>query len=263
MSFVDTFLHAIRPFHHAVVVLPLATGDVEKIERALGNPLPPYYREFLLKVGLKQDVIHGLHNQLSDFDNLDNLLPENRGHRFFRFGDNGGDDYWLLRIDDPADMTIYRYDQYDTYQIVSMHKTFEQLLLDAVEQLKLNKTRLVENHRKVWRVQFAVDTGQARNVVDALASVFHCALLADPDELELTADGVSRSDGCIMINDASATLRIQDAPQWGTPSYYFSWEEPVADMIGNSMIRRIEAALLAGGLDTTVIDYGITVKDKV
>jgi len=262
MTFVDRFLEAIRPFRDAIVIHPLTTDEVEKIERALGNPLPPYYREFLLKVGLKQDVVHGLHNQLSDFDNLDNLLPENRGHRFFRFGDNGSDDYWLLRIDDPTDMTIYQYDQYDTYQVVSMHKNFEQLLLDSVEQLKLNKSRLIENYRKVWRVQFAVDTRQAQNVIDALAEDFDCALLADPDELELTADGVSRPEGRIMIDNTTVTLRIQDAPQWGTPSYYFSWEEPVADMVDNSRIKRIEAALVAGGLDITVIDYGITLRDK-
>lgn len=261
MSFVDDFLEALVPFRDVVVIHPLSLDEVIIIERILGCPLPGYYREFLLKVGLKQDVVQGLHNQVSDFDNLDNLLPENRGRYFFRFGDNHADDYWLLRIDDPSDTTIYEYDQHNTHQIVSTHKTFGQLLGEAIEHLKLNKSRLVENYRKAWRVQFAIDAPQAQDVIEALGIAFDCALVADPGDLLLTDQGVSRTEGRIMIDNEIVAIRMQDALDWGAPSYYFSWEEPVEDMMQNSKIKRIAAALLAGGLDITVIDYGIGLRN--
>lgn len=260
MSFIDTFLNALEPFRQVVVIHPLTVEEVEQIERVLGGRLPGYYREFLLKIGLKQDVVLGLHDQFRDFDNLDNLLPENEGHRFFRFGHNGGEEYWLLRIDDPSDMTIYEYDQYSSYRIVSMRKTFERLLQEAVEHLKLNKTRLIENHFKAWRVQFAVDTFHAHDVVEALGTWFDCVLVSAPSDLEVTAAGVICSEGHIMIDDVIVQLRKQEFRDWNSPSYYFNWEEPVEEMIRDSKIKRMEAALVAGGLDVTVIDYGITVR---
>lgn len=260
MNFIDRFLEDLMPFRGLVVIHPLRMEEVEQIERVLGSELPGYYREFLLKVGLKQDIVWGLHDQLRDFDNLDNLLPENEGHRFFRFGHNGGDEYWLLRIDDSSDTTIYEYDQYSTHRIVRMRKTFERLLEEAIEQLKLNKGRLIENHFKAWRVQFAVDTFHAHDVVEALGTRFDCVLVSPPSDMEVTPAGVICSEGHMMIDDVVVLLRKQEFRDWDSPSYYFNWEEPVEEMIRDSKIKRMEAALIAGGLDVTVIDYGIMVR---
>jgi len=132
---IDKFLEKLTPFESKVVISPLNEVEVNSIETILDRRLPEYYREFLLSIGLKQDVIWGLNDRISDFKPLDDFLPNGEAEKFFRFGNNGGEDYWLLRNDDPNDRTIYEYDYYCDYEIKSLKKTFDDLLRDAIQQL--------------------------------------------------------------------------------------------------------------------------------
>src|SRR5688572_29662020 len=97
---VEEFKAKLKEFESKVFVSPLNQSDVLSIESILSRKLPEYYREFLLNIGLKQDAIWGLNDRMSDFDPLTDFLPDGKSEVFFRFGHNGGEDYWLLRNDD-------------------------------------------------------------------------------------------------------------------------------------------------------------------
>lgn len=105
---VAEFKEKLKEFELTVVTSPLNESEVTFIESILSRKLPNYYREFLLPIGLKQDVIWGLNDRIRDFDPLVNFLPDGQSQYFFQVGNNGIEgDYWLLRSDDWSDRTPY------------------------------------------------------------------------------------------------------------------------------------------------------------
>lgn len=150
---IKTFLEQLKPFGSKVVISPLSEQEVRQIEKQLNRALPGYYREFLLNIGLRQDAVWGLNESLRDFGPLTGFLPEGPSERFFGFGNNGGEDYWLLNSAGPDDITIYEYGSYCNYEIKSLGKTFEGLLNEAIGQLRENAADLIDNTKKTWAVQ--------------------------------------------------------------------------------------------------------------
>ncbi|MDN5215081.1 SMI1/KNR4 family protein [Fulvivirgaceae bacterium BMA12] len=254
---IDNFIKKLKDFGSKVTISPLTEVEVTRIETILNRKLPGYYREFLLKVGLKQDVVWGLIERIEDFDPLEDFLPEGESKRFFRFGHNGGEDYWLLRNDDPNDKTIYEYDYYGDYEIKSLNKTFDDLLDEASQQLVENQDKLVDNSRKVWAVQFSIATNDENEIIDALKDEFGCILSKGIENTEVSPAGVICSEGKIELHRREILLKKQEYKDWETALYYFDWRESVSEMNTNSLIKRIEKQLKTNGLKVTLIDYGI------
>jgi hypothetical protein len=259
---IDHFLKKIARYRSKVAIAPLIEEDVVRIEERLGRQLPEYYREFLLKIGLKQDLVPGLFNKVDDFKPLTDFLPPGQSERFFQFGDNGGEDYWLLRSDDHSDLTIYEYEYYGSGQINSLGRTFEDLLNEAVQHLEENASFLVDNSKKLWAVQFAIDTPGELEIVAALED-FGCTLLNPVKRTEVSPAGVICSEGMIRLLNKDIPLKKQEYSAWATPCFYFDWEEPLEEMNNNSAIKRFEDQLKAKGLNVTLVDYGIQTKSDV
>ena len=96
----------LSPHEGNYVAFGLSQDKIDQLERKVGQSFPPYYRAYLGLLGLKQDVIFGLLERETDFIPLDDFLPPEQGMRFFRIGDNGGEEDWLLRSDKPSDSQI-------------------------------------------------------------------------------------------------------------------------------------------------------------
>jgi len=253
------FAMSLKEFDSKVVISPIKESEAREIERRLNRKLPQYYREFLMTIGLKQDVIFGLIDKVGDFDPLFDFLPKGQAKKYFRFGDNGGEDYWLLRSDDFSDHSIYEYEYYGDGKIKSIGKTFEDLLGESYSFLKMNKDSLVANSKKVRAVQFSIDTNNLDQIIQSLTNEFRCSVAREVGNMEVSSAGVITSNGTIVLEGVETLIKKQEYRDWETASYYFNWNESVDEMNANSLIERVEARLRNDGLKVTLIDYGIRV----
>jgi hypothetical protein len=256
---VKEFANKLKQFQSKVVTSPLSESEVVEIELALNRSLPEYYREFLMTIGIKQDVIHGLIGRFNDFDPLTDFLPEGQSQRYFRFGDNGGEDYWLLRNDDLSDHSIYEYEYYGDGEIKKIGKTFEGLLDASYLSLSANRETLISNSRKTWSVQFSIETDDLHEIIQSFRKEFNCDLCREVGNTQVSSAGVITSNGSITLEGAEITIKKQEYKDWETASYYFNWKESIEAMNTNSFIKRIENRLKNDGLKVTLIDYGIQV----
>lgn len=254
---VAEFKEKLKEFELKVVTSPLSESDVIVIESILSRKLPNYYREFLLTIGLKQDAIWGLNDAIRDFDPLVDFLPDGQSKHFFRFGHNGGEDYWLLRNDDWSDRTIYEFDFYTDFEIKSLGKTFDDLLEEAIRQLTENKNSLIANSEKVWAVQFSIDIHNVNVIIDSLKKEFDCSLVKDLENVQVSSAGVISSMGTIKLQGSEIPIKKQEYKDWETSSFYFDWKESIDDMNENSFIKKVENTLKKDGLKVILIDYGI------
>jgi hypothetical protein len=252
------FVEKLKEFGSKVMISPLSEAEVHNIEIILDRDLPYYYREFLLRIGLKQDVVWGLNDRISDFDPLLDFLPDGQAKNYFRFGHNGGEDYWLLRNDDPSDRTIYEYEYYGDGEIKSLGKTFDEILDDAILLLTENKDKLIDNSQKVWAVQFSINTDDFTPIIESLRTEFECSLSKEISNTQVSSAGVICSEGSIVLQGKEISIAKQEYKDWETASYYFSLREPVNEMNDKSFIKRIENRLKHDGFKVTLIDYGIT-----
>ena len=257
----EGFSMRLKEFDSKVFFSPIKESEAREIERRLNRKLPQYYREFLMTIGLKQDVIFGLIDKVSDFDPLIDFLPKGQAKNHFRFGDNGGEDYWLLRSDDFSDHNIYEYEYYGDGKIKSIGKTFEDLLSESYSLLKMNKDRLVDNSKKVRSVQFSIDTDNFDQIIQSLRNEFRCSVSREIGNMQVSSAGVITSNGTITLEGIETLIKKQEYNDWKTASYYFNWNESVHEINTNSIIERVEATLRNDGLNVTVIDYGIRVLD--
>ena len=157
MTTIDKILEELEPIKDKVVINPLSKKEIHLIQSKFKKRLPDYYVEFLGKIGLKQDLIWGLNDNISKFKDLGEFIPS---ENYFRFGDNGGEDYWLLKFDDEKDRTIYEYLYYNDGEIKSLNKTFDELIKEIASIVppkissflltsETTTTKIIEHHKKV------------------------------------------------------------------------------------------------------------------
>src|SRR5690606_30759623 len=118
--------------------------------------------------------------------------------RIFRFGHNGGDDYWLLRNDDWSDRTIYEFDYYNEANIKSLGITFDDLLDQAPQNLTETRDGLIDNSKKVWSIQFSIDTTDVIEIINSLKKEFNCCLLKAIENTHVSSTGVISSEGTMQ-----------------------------------------------------------------
>ena len=254
---VEQFLQRLKPFESKVFINPLTEQEVNTIEAVLKRELPAYYRDFLLNVGLKQDVVKGLFDRVKDFSLLENFLPDNTSQNYFQFGDNDEEACLLLRSDDHSDRTIYVYDGYGDYEIKSLHKTFDDLLEEAIQDLENQQNELPDNSKKYWAVQFAIDCHNATQIINALGEQFTCSLVKGIEKVGKSPAGVESSQGIMNLEGIELPIKKQEYIGWATPSFYFDWKESLADMQTDSFVKKIEKQLKSKGLEVKLVDYGV------
>jgi hypothetical protein len=254
---VEEFVEKLKEFGSKVLITPLTEIEVANIELVLDRKFPEYYRQFLLQIGLKQDAICGLLDRIEDVNDLAEFLPDGQSTTFFHFAhSHNGEGYWLLRIDDPTDKNIYEYDYPDSC-IRRTDKTFDQLLDESLQQLTQNKDLLRNNSEKCWIVEFSIAVDNVDVIIGSLKKEFDCHLSEDIGQIQVSSGGTIISLGKIRLQGADIQIKKKDHHKWETPKFCFNWNEPVADMQMNSLIKRIESRLKNDSLEVELLDYGI------
>jgi hypothetical protein len=260
MNLIDKILKDLEPFKDKILISPLSVGEVDLIQSKFNKKLPEYFKEFLLKIGLKQDLIWGINEGVNRFEDLREFLES---EDYFRFGDNGGEDYWLLKFEDENNRIIYEFDYYNSMEIRSLNKTFDDLLVAGIEEIKKKYDDLDSNEIKDWCVQFSVKTGSGKFLEKELGKYLTVKLINEPVFVEESSAGVKCFEGEIEIEGQIKKLKKQSYEGWSNSSLYFNWQESVKQMQENSLIKKIDGALSNCVFKHTLIDYGISNRDKL
>ncbi|MCT4639499.1 MAG: SMI1/KNR4 family protein [Bacteroidales bacterium] len=260
MNLIDKILKDLEPFKDKILISPLSVGEVDLIQSKFNKKLPEYFKEFLLKIGLKQDLIWGINEGVNRFQDLREFLES---EDYFRFGDNGGEDYWLLKFEDENNRMIYELDHYNSMEIRSLNKTFDDLLVAGIEEIKKKYDDLDSNEIKDWCVQFSVETGSGKFLEKELGKYLTVKLINKPVFVEESSAGVKCYEGEIEIEGQIKKLKEQSYEGWSNSSLYFNWQESVKQMQENSLIKKIDGALSNCVFKHTLIDYGILNRDEL
>lgn len=250
MTIIDKALKAIEPYKDKVFLNPLSDEEVALIQSNYNKKLPNYFVEFLKKVGIKQDFVWDIIDNISRFDALEDFLPSTD---YFQFGDRA-EDYWLLKFDD-NDQNIYEYDYYNEGRIKPLGKTFEDLLFEAVDDIKNRYNELIPNHQKDWCVEFHLYTSNARFIEKELSKYLNIKLLKDFNYKENIPNDESYK-GEIEIEGEKIILS-KSKFRTGNSMISFDYREPVNRVKGDSMIKKIDEALLKCVFPHGLADYGI------
>jgi hypothetical protein len=256
MTTIDKILEELKLYEDKVVISPLSNEEIEIIQSKFKKRMPKYFIEFLQKIGLKQDLVWGLNDGIGKFEDLEHFLPS---ENYFKFGDNGGEDYWLLKFEDENDRTIYEYDYYCDNEIKSSGKTFDDLLFEALEDKRTRYENLPLNTEKDWCVQFSIGTGSGKFLVSQLKDKLNIPfkVIKEPTFKETSEAGIKCYEGIVSIDGKEIPLGKQVIKGIGSADLYFNWQERIEEMKNNSIIKQIDKALSKCVFNHILIDYGI------
>ena len=255
MELIDELLKDLAPYMDKVFICPLLSNKIIEIENILNRELPKYYKYFLERVGLKQDFVWGFHQKINRFKDVSDFISSKD---YFQFGDNGGEDYWLLKFNVENERVVYEYDYYLNGEILEIGKTFDSLLIDAFENVKKNYQEMDFNARKNWEVQFSIGTGSGKFLEKELGRFLEIKLIAEPQKILSETGEKEYENGIIEIEGKRVELK-----KWtyNGSSLSFNWSEPVEEIKVNSSTDRIDAALSKCLFKHTMIEYGIQSMD--
>jgi len=251
MKLIDEILMDLVPYMDKVFLCPLSMQEVEAIEKIYGRKFPDYYRYFLTRVGIRQDFVFGLISRRFDFKDISEFISSND---YFQFGDNGGEDYWLLKFDKETDREVYEYDYYCNGEIVSTEKTFDSILIEALEDIQLNYNKRLDNSKKGWHVEFSVNTGSSAFLEKELGKMLDVKIIKEPKKV---IDEVGKEDfesGIIKICGHELELKKWN---YAGQSLSFNMGEPLPQMKEDSIIKKIDSALEKCIFKHDNVEYGI------
>lgn len=251
MKLIDEILMDLIPYKNKVFLCPLNIEEVTELEKIYNRRFPDYYRYFLTRIGIRQDFVFGFLRRKYDFSNVSEFISSKD---YFRFGYNGGEDYWLLEFDKENNREVYGYDYYCNGEILSTGKTFDSLLIEALEDIKINHHTRLDNLKKGWHVQFSVNTGSSKFLEKELGKIIEVAVIKEPVRIINKSGEEDFESGLIKICGKELELKKWN---YDGQSLSFNLSEPLEQMKVNSMIKKIDSALEKCSFKHKNIEYGI------
>ncbi|MBN8667242.1 MAG: SMI1/KNR4 family protein [Chitinophagales bacterium] len=243
----------IEPFRDKVFYHGLTETEVTDIEQKIGNKFPTYFREFLKIFGVRQDFVFGLFTREIDFVERTNYLPDELKKSFILIGDNGGEDFWLLNIDNQNDTNLYEWQHWLDGEVVKLGYDFETLLDESISKLSDRNIKRETNDKKSWCVQFAITTDNEQNIYATIP----LTLIQDWELKEVSPAQVHCYETKAKLADKVINFTRQEYAGWSSPTYYFNLKEPANEFGPQSLIKKIDANLKKTFPKYKLIDYGI------
>jgi len=248
-------LEQIKPFEEEVFYMGLAEQEVQELQFEINTDIPPYYLGFLRNFGFLQDFVAGLFTNKKLFVDYNTFFKEVYNtdlgsENYLMIGDNGGEDFWIIRTDDPTDLRLYNWVD-DEVEDTGM--TFSDLLKHAISVRTDAYTIGESNDKKYWNVQFMINTKEEKLIYKTLGITKKSDWLL----LEESETAVRSYVADAVLNGKVTTLHKSEGPARSTTSYYFDWQEAVSQTKRHSYIREWEKLLAQNFSDFTLMDYGI------
>lgn len=252
---VDAFFEELKPYKDSVLLTPMSVKDISQLEMQVGQRFPAYYKNFLLNAGINQDVVFGFIDHVDDFEPLHDFLPEGDSNNYFRIGHNGGEDYWLLRSDDPEDHQVYYFDYSLSEKIKPLGKTFEELLAEAIDTIEADDQRKL-NEEKSRVVEVSILTNDEVILFDVFTSVFRSHLQSDFELVGTTKAGVQREEMVFRIGSKEFVLKRNSFPDWPSPRYSLKFKESYKSKDEDTPRVILEKELSSKGIEFSRFDFG-------
>lgn len=229
----------------------LSEAQIEDLEIKTGKAFPDYYRDFLKHFGHQQDLVAGLFTNKHSFLEYNDELQQAKGlENYIMIGDNAGLDFWMLRVDDPTDLTIYNW---VNAEIEITGLTFLELINNSLHSRLDASKKWDSNDQKSWFTQFAIQT----NDEDLIYTTIPMKRSTDWSFDEHNESGVHAYQAVAQLlnKEIPVTKLVHDS--WKSTVYLFNWDEPISAMRQQSNIKEWESSLSQKFEDFKLIEFGV------
>jgi hypothetical protein len=242
---------------------PMSRKEVRDLERQVGLSAPALLRDYLLQIGLFQDLtVYGassieVYESIEDFvsarEFLARQLPPKHASLFPFGGDGAGNAYCLPTADEHC--CIHFFD-HETGK-VSKGKDFADWLRSVVLKVLRGIRRRLPNERKVWAVQFSFSGTDYKKLARLLASV---GVFKEVDsrwmDATTTEAGVTSKERRIKLDGQPLTVVCLEHADWDAPMISFDMSEPIAKGLEQSRVRMLDDLFNEKCPDYDLVDYG-------
>lgn len=236
-----------------VFYIPLKEEEVAVLEQKVGIDFPAYYREFLLNFGMQQDFVPGLFTNAEDFVEQNEYLQE-AVPNYLMIGDNGGEDYWILRTEKVKSQRVFNWID---GEIEKTDFTFEELIEDSLDHLEDLEIDILTNSEKSWCVQFAITTADEEELYKVLPLQLKGKwVLADKSEAGVTEYVVDAT-----LNKEPVQMSRLHYGEGSTPTYFIDYKESLDSVKKHGMFKQWAKALEEKFPEFNLVDYGILPTD--
>ncbi|MGL4581932.1 MAG: hypothetical protein ACRCVU_03000, partial [Flavobacterium sp.] len=173
---------------------------------------------------------------------------------YLMIGDNGGEDYWMLRTEKVRSQRVFNWVD---DEVEKTDFNFEDLINYALEQLEDDEVVYLNNADKSWCVQFAITTTDEASIYDTLPLVTTGEWKAQGRN----EAGVDESIRNIKLNNQPMVLRRLNYDEWSAPTYFIDYKESLDSVMRKGLIKQWTAILKDKYPEFDLIDYGILPTD--
>jgi SMI1 / KNR4 family (SUKH-1) len=241
---------------------PMSPKEVAKLEKQVGLPMPEPFRDYLLELGLFQDLTRWevspieVYEDASDFVAarrfLSELLP--RETQLFPFGGDGAGNVYCLPTGKGTSCRIQFVD-HETEKITAK-KDFTVWLQDVVAKVLRGIRKRVPNERKVWAVQFSFSDTAYRDLVKVLRSA---GKFKEIDRVwkktEASDDDMTTTERVVALDGERVKVEQMECADWDGPMLSFDMREQL--VAGQpSRIRSLDRLFNAKLPGYALVDYG-------
>jgi hypothetical protein len=228
-------------FSDVVYFEPMSNSEILNIERRIGQPIKPIYREYLSTFGMTQDIFDKLRTSidsvLEDFYFINNSLKD----YLPIFSDIDEEDtIYLINNKDLQDDFVYfvKVDRNDKIGKIKKLKLFPQIIEESISELEKNYKNRCHNKNKINNVEFII-TG---NDFTAFIEIFKTEGLKQKTKWgpKYYPENIFGDEVAIfeLFDNEIIIERNDDYSQ-----YRFELEEPILADIKKSKIRKTEQLL--------------------
>jgi len=252
-NFIGDIQLKLEPLKDYTFYKGLTDPELIHLESQIGKPFPGYFREFLKAFGFRQDFIFGLLTREMDFVNKNSYLPTEIKDSFIVVGDNGGEDFWLLRTDEESDSNLYEWQHWLNGEIVKLGYDLETLIHKNIKKLSRKRKTLAKNDQKFWSVQFSIPTKDE----EAIYKTIPLKLVEDWSLKSISPANVYHFEANALLNGNEIIFTKLEYEGWESPRHFFDYEVPLREIDNGSLINVMDEKLKKVFPEYKLIDYSI------
>jgi hypothetical protein len=254
-------------FWDRIVRRPLADEEIDRLDSAIGSPIPGYLRAYLGVVGLFQDLPTEdvlVFESATEFVNARESLVTWLGtgaSDYLPFGHDGAGNYFVVHGGNDSDNHVYFAD-HETASIQPAGRRVIDWLVAVVDTTLATMDTRAPNSAKSWKVQFTFELDAPDPILAILREVGVVRLPTGAWEPGPTSPaGVRTATLRFELDDQPHTMQRLEHPSWRSPSYSFKMQEPVDTPPEDSQIRRMDERFRASVPGYRLVDYGPLLND--